>query len=210
MKKLHISRALRAALFGVRQIDYLAGGASGSADQPRRYTGGLLYFLDVASTGAKIQDFGGTVTEPELENWMQNVFQATGAGDSRTLLASPLWCSILDQLAWGRLEVMDRAETFGVTVRNLITSHGQFSVVKHRLLEDPPAPTSTTPSGYGGYALALDFTRIRFRPLRNRATKLSPDIQAPDYDGWKDEYITEGGWEVALPQVHGVGKNATG
>jgi hypothetical protein len=197
----------RTALFGERNISTSGGDSN---DNPRRYTGGMFYFLTELAATAKQKDFGGIVTEPEMEDWMQDVFEATGAGDTRTLFCSPLWVSILDQLAQGRLEVTDRAETFGVTVRNLISSHGHLAIVKHRLLQNNPVPTSTTPTGYAGYALALDMTRIKYRFLANSNTSLHTDIQAPDYDGYKDEYLTECGWQLELPKVHGVGKNATG
>jgi hypothetical protein len=198
----------RTGLFGERNID------TSSADNPRRYTGGLLYFLEAHDlTGvptAQIKDFSGTASEPEIEDWLQTVFGPTGAGDSRTLLASPLWVSIFDQIAAQRIMVVDRSETYGVTVRQWVTAHGTLNIVKHRLLENNPAPTATSPSGFAGYALAVDFTRIKYRFLNNRNTKLSMDIQANDYDGFKDEYMTECGWQVGLPQVHGIGKNATG
>jgi hypothetical protein len=58
--------------------------------------------------------------------------------------------------------------------------------------------------------LAVDPSKIGYRFMRNRDTKLRVDIQAPDLDGWKDEYLTEFGWVVQNPQVHGVGKNITG
>jgi hypothetical protein len=49
-----------------------------------------------------------------------------------------------------------------------------------------------------------------YRPLRGRNTKLMVDIQAPDLDGSKDEYLTEAGWQVELEKVHGYIYGVTG
>jgi len=80
-----------------------------------------------------------------------------------------------------------------------------LNIVKDRLLESG----ATSSQGYEGEALALDLKKIRFRFMRNRNTKLREDIQAPDLDGVLDEYMTEAGWEVANPLLHGRLKNAT-
>jgi Family of unknown function (DUF5309) len=196
----------RTALFGERNIDVA------STDNPRRYTGGIFFFLTGLSTTAVIKDFGGLVTEAEMEDFMQSVFQPTGSGDTRTFIASPLWISILDQIAAGRMQVVDRAETYGVTVRQWITAHGSFQIVKHRLLENSPVPAGTVggPFGYAGYGLALDLGQLTYRFLANSNTSLHEDIHARDYDGWKDEYLTEMGWQIELAKVHGVAKGATG
>ena len=77
---------------------------------------------------------------------------------------------------------------------------------KHRLLESG----YTTGDGYGAYMLAVDPNKTGYRFMRNRNTKLRMDIQAPDLDGWKDEYLSEIGRCVMNPQVHGIGKNITG
>jgi hypothetical protein len=195
----------RTALFGERAID--TGDTSAGAIY--RYTGGLLFFLkDLDGGKAKVKDFGGLVTEPELEDWMEDIFAVTGAGDSRTLLASPKWVTVLDQLAMGRLQVVDRAETYGVTVKTLVTSHGSLNIVKHRLLMDNPAPGGGG-DGYSGYALALDFERLSYRFLEGSNTSMKDNIQAPDFDGFKDEYLTEMGWEIGSREAHGVATGAT-
>ena len=187
----------RTALFGERNIS-----TSGydTTDNPRRFTGGLYYWLGTASN---VKDASGILTEPEIENWLQSVFQHTGSSQSRLLLASPLVISVLDQLAAGRIVTTSGESTYGIGVKQWNTGHGTLNIVKDRLLE------SGVTDGYQGEALALDLKKIRFRYMRNRNTKLREDIQAPDVDGVLDEYLTEAGWEVANPLLHGRLKGVT-
>lgn len=189
----------RAFLFGERNLDT---STNGTTNNPRRYTGGAFYFL----TGAtNTQDFGGILTEGEMESWLQNVFAHVGSGSSRLLLASPLWISVLDQLATGRLQLAPGDSVFGLTVKQWVTGHGTLNIVKERLFENGAGG-----NGYSGFALALDLDKLSIRPMRNRDTKLRIDIQAPDLDGVKDEYMTEAGLQLSNPLVHGLGKAVTG
>lgn len=185
----------RTAIFGERAQDIVTSTAN-----PRRYTGGFLYYV---TTNA--QDMGGLLTEPEMETFTQTIFGPTAAGDSRLLLASPLVISVIDQLVASRIQVHSGEDTFGLGVSTWQTGHGKLNIVKHRLLENGANGT-----GYAGYALCVDPSRMMYRFLRNRDTKLLVDIQAPDLDGSKDEYLTEMGWQVELEKVHGYMYGVTG
>jgi len=191
----HMIDIERTILFGERDID------TSSTDNPRRYTGGFLYF---ATSNAK--NFGGVMTEAEVEDWCEDLFHYTGGSDTRFLACAPLPISVLDQLGVARLELVTGADTLGLSVKQYVTSHGTLMITKHRLLE----AGYTTGDGYGGHMLAVDPNKIAYRFMRNRDTKLRMDIQANDLDGWKDEYLTECGWQVSNPQVHGVGSGITG
>ena len=186
----------RTCLFGKRNID------TSSTASPVRYTGG---FFDFCDTESNLKDAGGTLTEPEMENWLQEVFGHTGAGDSRMFFCSPLLISVLDQIAVARLQTVPTDKTYGITVRQWLTSHGTLNVVKHRLLENGP-----NGDGYGNYGIAVDPTRLKKRPLRGRDTKLMENIQARDADTRKGEYLTEVGWEVRSPLIHGILYGVTG
>lgn len=191
----HMIDIERTILFGERDID------TGSTDNPRRYTGGFLYY---ATANAK--NFGGTMTEAEVEDWLEDLFHYTASSDVKFVAAAPLPISVLDMLGVARLQLAPGADTLGLRIRQFVSSHGTLNIVKHRLLESG----YTSGNGYGGYMLAVDPNKIAYRYLRNRDTKLRMDIQANDLDGWRDEYLTEFGWEVDNPQVHGVGTGITG
>ena len=184
----------RAALFGERNID------TTSTNNPRRYTAGALYFLT-----SNVKDAGGTLTGTEIEDWLQDVYSHTSAGDSRILLASPKIISVIDQLAVGNLQLVPSDKTYGIAVRQWLTSHGTFNIVKHRLLDN-----GVGGQGYGGYGLLLDPGTWNYCTLSGRDTKLRVDVGTDGDDAWTDEYLTEAGFKVSLPQNQGVIKNVTG
>lgn len=190
----------RAFLFGTGYEDTTTAGA------PRRTTRGFIKFQTGFGNGSmQVKDAGGTLTETELEQWLQDVFSKTSAGDSRTLFSAPGVITILDQLAAARLETVPTDKTYGIAVKQWLTSHGTLNIVKHRLLENGPGGGQ----GYGAYALAVDVSKLMYRPYSNGSTKLMVDRQGPGVDGWVDEYLTECGLQVSTPEVHGILKNAT-
>lgn len=184
----------RAALFGERNID------TTSTNNPRRYTGGALFFLN-----SNIKDAGGTLTGNEIEDWLQDVYQHTSGGDSRTLFASPKIISVIDQLAIGNLQLVPSDKTYGIAVRQWLTGHGTFNIVKHRLLDN-----GVGGQGYGGYGLLVDPKQWTYRPLGNRNTKLRTDVGVDGDDAYTDEYLTEAGFQVGLAKSQGYIKNVTG
>jgi hypothetical protein len=185
----------RTALFGVRDID------TSSTANPIRYTGGFLYY---ATSNSK--DMGGTMTLSEVETWCESLFSHTASGDTRVVFMSPLVTSVIDQLAINAVRLVPSDKTFGIAVRELVTAHGTLMLVKHRLLTSGPSGSG----GYGGYMLAVDPSKFGYAYLRGRNTKLRMDIQSPDVDGFKDEYLTEFGWRLQNPLVHGYAYNITG
>lgn len=185
----------RAFLFGERNED------ATDTNAPIRYTGGLLYWATSNSKNA-----GGTLTEAEIEDWLEDVFQNTGGSDTRLLLASPKVISVLDQIAASRIQVVsDRSLTYGVKIKEWVTGHGSLLIAKHRLLTDGLGGT-----GYSGYAFAIDPKKIRYRFLANSDTKLSTNIEDNGDDRWTDQYLSEVGLEVANPELHGVLTGVTG
>jgi hypothetical protein len=193
----HMIDIERTILFGERDID------TTSTNNPIRYTGGFLYYAT-----SNVKDFGGVMTEAEVEDWCEDLFHYTGGSDTKWVAAAPTPISVLDQLGVARLQLVPSNQALGLSIKQFVTSHGNLMITKHRLLEDGYGGTAG--EGWGGYMLAVDPSKIGYRFMRNRDTKLRVDIQAPDLDGWKDEYLTEFGWVVQNPQVHGVGKNITG
>jgi hypothetical protein len=193
--KIQIERAF---LFGERNED--------TGPPIRRYTRGVLQWLEAAGSGATLLDAGGTLTESEMENFAQNIFQHVGGSGNRTLFHSPLVGSVIDIIAGARLQTVPSDTTYGIAVRRWVTSHGEFLLVKHRLLEHG-GPNS---NGYGGYALGVEVGELAYRFLRERDTALLMDRQAPGDDKWTDEYMTEAGLQFGLPALHGRIKGVTG
>jgi hypothetical protein len=183
----------QAFLFGERNRD------TTDTANPRSYTGGFLYWVTT-----NVKDAGGTLTEPEVWDWAEDVFKATGGSPTRLLLAAGGVCSIIDLLAAGRLQTVPSDKTYGIAVKQWITTHGTFNVIKHRLLVDGAGG-----EGYGDYALAVDPKNVRHRFAEGRKSRLLTDRQNPGADRWIDEYLEESGLELSLESTMGILKNAT-
>lgn len=165
---------------------------------PRNYTGGVIYW---ATSNPKAA--GGTLTEPEIWDWCEDLFANTAGSDTRTLFSAPLLVSVIDLLAGARLQTVVGDNTYGIKIREWITSHGTLMIVKHRMLVNGAGG-----QGYGGHGIALEMSALRYRYLQDMT--LQTDVQANDEDGWRDQYIAECGLEFANPELHGVLTGVTG
>lgn len=185
---LHRIDIERAFLFGERKEDT-------SGVHPKRETRGLLKFLT-----KNVKASAGNLSQTDFNKWLQDVF-AYGS-QKKTLLASPLLLTVIDTWANGKLQTVSGAqEKYGIAVFQYISSHGILNIVKEPLFEG---------TIYGGYGAVLDMKHIKYKPLEGRDTSLKTNIQAPDVDGRRDEYLTEAGLQVRLPKAHGLITGVTG
>ena len=173
----------RALYFGVRKED--TTGAT-----PRRTLGGLTSFM------TQTQAFAAAGTQLTYANFDTYVAQPVFAHGSKEklLIAGPNLMTAINSWAEKKLVTeVDPAATYGIRVKNLITSYGDLKVMYDPLLAD---------GFHAGYGFVLDTDNIRYAPLQGRDTKLYTDIQANDVDGVIDEYLTECSLEVKLPETH--------
>lgn len=198
--KVHIEHLIdieSAFLFGS------PGTRTGADGGPRRSTGGVLYYATQNN-----QDAGGTLTEAEWETFNRSVFRY--GSKSRWLLLSPLVASVLNQFAVGKLQVMQGAKEYGLSVQTYTTTRGEAKIIIDDLLEG---------AVYGGYAVALDLqdNNMAYRflngdnaPGGSRDTKLHTNVQENDRDGRRDEYLTEAGLQFGHAKKAGVLYGVTG
>lgn len=170
----------RALLFGEPKED-LTGAT------PRRFTGGLNYFITTNR-----QDASGTLTESEFETFCRTIFRY--GSNKKVLLASPIVVSAINTWAAGKLQTVPADKTYGIDVKEYLTGHGTLLVVKHNLLEQ----------SYAGMAFAIDTDYISVRTMKGRDTQLKTNIQANDADAREDEYMTDLGFQLELEKAHGV------
>ena len=102
-------------------------------------------------------------------------------------------------IAAGRLQVVPRADTYGVAMRRFVTGHGELLVSVSDMLE----------RDYAGYAIAVDLEYVEKRYMndeegRARDAMLRTNIQDPSADGWVDENLSEVGLHVKLESAHGI------
>ena len=175
----------RALYFGQRKED-----VSGAA--PRRTMGGLIEFLSGEDTQVAFDSTSKPLTYRSFDSEVAAAAFRHGSKE-KLLIAGPALASAINSWSESRL-VSDIAEdaTYGIRVKNLITTYGDLKVIYDPLLE----------GAYKGYGFVLDPENVRYAYLDGRDTKLYTDIQDNDVDGVIDEYLTECSLELRLPKTH--------
>lgn len=170
---------------------------------PRRTTGGALAYIT-----SNVTDVGGAMSESEL--W--SVFNAgyRYGSKEKVVFASRLAMEVVNSFPRGKLELVqaDHDKTYGLAITRLVHPHGVANLITHDLLEG---------STFGGYMIGLD---IKGAGVRSRYLS-SPDhgssdlqfrdnIQAPEEDGRKAEWLEECGLEFGEEKKHFLITNITG
>jgi len=177
-----------AMFFGERNADSSVAGTWDDEATPRRTMGGIDEFISTNTT-----NFGGNgATLLEIYDWAASVFRY--GSDTRFWFMAMLESSGLSNLATSSLEVVPTDKSFGINISRLITPHGVFNVVAHKLFEGDT---------YSTYGYALDMKYLEYVYLQGRDTKLYTNIQTNDTDGQKNEYLTECTLLRQFEEAHG-------
>ena len=164
----------------------------------QRMAGGLLEFISTNSTGA-----GGTLSESTFITFLKSGFRY--GSERKVLFCSPTAIGAIEGFtrttSTGLLtQSPAQNATYGVVLKQYISGQGVVDIVMHRDWKD-----STV---YGGYAILVDMDAFKYRPLRD--TKLKMNVQAPDYDGVKHEYLTEASFQIVHERRHAKLTGITG
>jgi hypothetical protein len=151
-----------------------------------RSTGGLYELISTNST-----DFSTTLTPGEIETASVTDFRY--GSSTKVCFCSRAVASIISKVALGNIRVEPAEKTYGLNIRRYITTGGEYLIIPHDLFVG---------GDYDEIAIIADLEMLAYRFLRNSDTKLRTNIQAPDADGRKDEYLTEMGLERKLEKTH--------
>lgn len=170
-----------------------------SGSQPFRTTAGVLSYISTNVTAA-----GGALSETSFFAALRPGFRY--GSKTKTGLASGLVVDVLNTYPRSKVQVTSASEdTYGLQVVKYQSPHGVLNLVTHWLLEG---------STLGGYLIGLDMSAIKYRYLANskgsRDTFLKEDIQTPDADTRKAEFLTECGLEMGLEKQHFLITGVTG
>ncbi len=125
------------------------------------------------------------VTAALFETFLNTGFRYGPA--RKMLFASRLWVSSLNGIARASIETIPSSKKFPLALTEYVSGHGKCYIVTHNLLEHEGANNDA----YIGWALLLDMDSIYHRYLQNSDTRVKTNIQQPDEDQRKDEYLTE-------------------
>ena len=154
----------------------------------QRLSGGLKEFIATNITA----DTGG-LAEADLLTFLQSGFRY--GSERKVLFCSSKTIAAIEGFARANLKVNDNVGAkYGIQMKTYVSGQGEIDLVHKRDWQDS--------SVYGGYAFLVDMDAVKKRPLRD--TRLKENVQAPDYDGFKDEYITEVSLQVTHERRHAL------
>lgn len=170
-----------------------------TGSQPRRTTAGTLSYITTNVTAA-----GGTLSEASFFSALRPAFRY--GSNTKTGFASGLTVDVLNTYPRSKVQIPEQSrDTYGLNVIKYQSPHGTLNLVRNWLLEG---------STLGGYLMILDMAQLKYRYLANskgsRDTTWLSDIQAPDADTKKGEWLTEAGLEFGLEKTHALVTGITG
>jgi hypothetical protein len=186
MAAQHAFEQERAFLFGTKR------NTTGTNSRGLRATGGIYYWLSTNKVAV-----GGTLTHSSMESLAQKVFRYNTTGEALLLCGRTVMTQI-DNIAEARIETVAAQDTYGVKMRRYVTGHGDFMIKIHDLLIND----------YAGVGICVDMSNIQKRFTVNHEGKrdalLRMNIQSPDADSQKAEYLSEVGLHVHREKAHGL------
>jgi hypothetical protein len=192
--KLHMSDIERAMFFGKRVE------VNGSTAQPLRYTGGLFSTIPNPIDAASGFTTANVITEQEFDRLLIETIFAWGSSE-KVVFAGPRVISNLMEIAKNRWQPTQVDNAYGVKFTRYTTFAGDLLIYMHPMFRQIPAMNNSM--------VMLDMAHVKYRYLQNRDTSLQRDIQAPDLDGVKHQYLSECGLELTQGKVHSIVRNWT-
>lgn len=151
---------------------------------------------------------GGNVTYDTFEAFSRQAFRYTDG--QLLLLCSGVLLSAINTWAERRLQVGPEETVYGVKIRRLVTSHGEFILVRDRLLDEGISGQTNM----GHFAFALNLEEIDMFYLsgngEDRNVHLVEDKVKDGRDAYIDEALAEIGLIVRHEKKHAVMYNITG
>ena len=203
-----------AFLFGAKRTENVT---ENGETTPRRFTGGVEWYLQQwekadsvyrGGAGAPavtltaddnkriIPAAGGSMTWKLWNGYLERAFRTTNdkAFEKIILCGSGMLAAVNAILETKATLNKDFAmqKVYGMNVVTWETAFGTVHFKTHPLFSKSPFLR------YNG--LLLDVQNLKFRALNDSDTTLLKNRQANDYDGRKDEWMTEAGLEVNLPE----------
>jgi Family of unknown function (DUF5309) len=169
-----------------------------SNGQPLRTTAGFIWSIKTNQ-----MDAGGGFSEDELNAFSRMVFRY--GAKRKVLMGSPLATSVLNTFPMSKVRIGQSEKKYGINVTTFVSPFGELGLVTNWEMEG---------TKYGGMLIAYDQANVRYRYLQNskanRNSHVNTNIQPPDQDSRRDEWLTECGLEVNLEKTAGIVTGITG
>jgi len=220
----HMTMLEQSAFWGSRGSNNVTDPDDGST-KVEKTTGGLLYFLNQWELGAsatynyrgagasditasawdadddkRILKFnGGTVTKKQFNSIIERAFFRTGDGQfEKLLICGTGFVSVFNEFAEKSsiktININEKETTYGMSLTTWESPFGTLMIKTHPLFTENPA--------FRYSAFIVDMGSVKYHAFQDSDTELLKNRQAPDFDGRKDEWLTEYGLEVNFPERH--------
>lgn len=185
--ELHAIEIERALLWGGAIEDT-------SGAQAKRTTKGVFNFITT-----NVKDFADAVTIDDWENFMEDCFE--DGSQEKAFFTGNRAINVLGKLARNHTQLTSAgSETvYGVKFEKWRSSFGELYVLNHPLFSKNPT--------FNDWGFVVDMKYIKYRYLRDRDTQYQENIQTPDLDALKNQFLTDCGLEVQHQSTCGVAKN---
>jgi hypothetical protein len=157
---------------------------TGSNNKPMRFTGGLRHFL-----ASNVTVFATTPTETTFLSAVQPMFDFdAGGGNERIAFCGNGALTSLNKLAKSGMQVRadEVVKLYGMQLQRWILPQGTLYMRTH--------PLFNTHGRYTYSMLFVDPSAMKYRYIRD--TAMQDNIQAPDADEQKGQWLTECGLEI--------------
>lgn len=162
---------------------------TGANGQPLRTTDGLRTIIPSANTTV----FSSAVTVSSFLDAVSPVFNFNSpAGDERIILCGNTFLNELNKMVQidsnTQIQYGPVIKLFGMNLREYILPQGRLLLRTHPLLNRHAL--------YQASGFVIDFSSIRWRPMKARDTKFIDNIQQKGEDSRRGMWITEAGMQV--------------
>lgn len=157
---------------------------TGSNGKPLRFTGGLRHFIS-----SNVTVFATTPTESTFITAVSPVFDFdAGGGNERIVFGGNGFLTGLNRLAKAGMQIRtdNTVKIYGMELQKWIIPQGTFYFRTH--------PLFNVHTRYTNSAFVIDPSAIIYRALQD--TVFQDNIQAPDADEQKGQWLTECGLEI--------------
>jgi len=226
----HMTSLERALIFGRRSTTTRSSFDSDQEDLTVRTMSGIIEFLELWDAGSAglsidgsnyapysfkgqstsdsdeqkriIENAAGTVSVNQFNRWAERIgrYHTNRSRDKLVLCGSGALIALTAMFRNNSVfQVRYGEKAYGLTVHVVTTPFGDFNLLTHPLFNEHPTMTN--------WMLFLDIWNLKYRPLTDRDTRLLVNRQNNGDDFRRDEYLTEAGLELAMPDSHMLVKN---
>lgn len=218
--RAHMVEMEMAFLFGTKRVDNVVDPITGDTT-PRRQTGGVIWFLEQWEAANSIYRGGvgapaittdatdekriisagsagtaGTMNWTDLNKYLERAFRCTNNKSfEKIFMCGSGFLGAINTALENRSQLNKDYGVQKVYGMNVVTWETTFGTVHFKT-----HPLFSNNSYTRNNGLLLDVQNLKYRAYNDSDTTLLPNRQPRDYDGRKDEWLTEAGLEVNMPE----------